>query len=138
MVGATALASDQTTPQTTPHFRVHVMNRLYAKRGRADMSLGGAEARYKKYFERRVRRMRPILRGRQFFVDRATNATQSPDEEMDEAPHMKLLARSTGPFPVESLTTDMVTIREYGVDITVTIDQVSVAVRGTTPFVHDA
>lgn len=93
----------------------------------ADMTLAGVQARYKKFFDRTVQLMPAITPGQQVFADRATKATQSLAELMAEARRTKLLVRSTGPFPVQSATTDTVPIQEEGVQNKVSISRVTVA-----------
>lgn len=117
----------------TSALRVYILRRLSTMRVQAEKTLKESQARFKKYFDRTVRIIPVIPPGQQFFMERAMKVTQSPEERMAEAPHTKLLACSTGSFSIQSATAGTVTIREDGVENTVSIDWVSVALQPPQP-----
>lgn len=58
------------------------------------------QQRYKRYLDKHVHRTTKLESDQHEYVDRASKATQTPAEHIEEAPHTKLLRRTMGTIEV--------------------------------------
>ena len=107
--------------------RARTIHALKEALAQASKSSQEAQQRYKRYFDSSVRLKAEFKTGDEVFVNRPPAYVLSQEEKDVGTPQSKLLDKSVGPFTVVRASPVTVTIREDGVEYTVSVDRCSKA-----------
>ena len=113
--------------------KTQVLDRLKAMCAKVDKSASLAQARYKRYFDQKVRHTPSYQQGQMVYVDlpdprlSTTGKKSSESEKLAKRKRYKLMFKKTGPFKIVATDSHTVTIDEDGLHNTVSIDRISPA-----------
>ena len=116
----------------------NTLNRLSYALSRAKINLTKAQHRYKRDFNKRVRTLLRVEPGQMVFVDKPTDYEGKHQNQTDEDRTTKKLSyRRTGPYKVLKANDSTVTVEQDGLEVTVSIDRVTVdPVKGSGRYLN--
>ena len=125
----TAIPQSEPDDPTPAQMKRIILRRLRVALQSARIRMTEAQKRYKQNFDKSVRFTPQFKAGDYVYIDRPP---RQPDAAPEEEVTKKLLPRGLGPYKIQSVSENTVTVDEDGLLNTVSIDRVTLAPRSRT------